>query len=94
MRHASRIRSACAAAGARSGRHYHWRKRGEYHQINPETVSRDPARTRANSLGEIPRVRRLVNDRNRNLAPCAALLKFKPKGSPIPLDEVEPGRKS
>jgi len=36
-------------AGARLGRHYQWRRDGEYHMLNPETIAKLQHATRANS---------------------------------------------
>ncbi|HNZ17037.1 MAG: glutamate synthase large subunit [Candidatus Hydrogenedentes bacterium] len=70
---------------------YKWRRRGEYHQINPDTIARIQHATRGNSREKYREFAALVNDRTRTLAALRGLLKFK-KGNPVPLDEVEPAK--
>lgn len=70
---------------------YKWRRRGEYHQINPDTISRIQHATRSNDREKYREFAALVNDRTRNLSALRGLLRFR-KGKPIPLDEVEPAK--
>lgn len=71
------------------GGNYKWRRRGEYHQINPDTIACIQHATRTNNREKYNEFAKLVNDRTRNLSAVRGLLKFK-SGNPIPLDEVEP----
>jgi glutamate synthase domain-containing protein 2/glutamate synthase domain-containing protein 1/glutamate synthase domain-containing protein 3 len=71
------------------GGHYRWRRRGEFHQWNPETVAKLQHATRRNRWDVYEEFANEVNDRNRTLATPRGLLKFK-KGTAIPLEEVEP----
>ncbi len=71
------------------GGSYRWRKRGEYHQYNPETIASIQHATRANDKEKYRQFAELINNRNRNLSALRALMKFK-KGHPVALDEVEP----
>ncbi|MBX7257304.1 MAG: glutamate synthase large subunit [Candidatus Hydrogenedentes bacterium] len=73
------------------GGNYQWRKRGEFHQYNPDTISRIQHAVRTNSWEKYKEYASIVNDRNRTLAALRALMKFK-KGTPIPLDQVEPAK--
>ncbi len=68
---------------------YRWRRRGEFHQWNPETVAKLQHAARSGDEKTYEEFAREVNDRNRTLATPRGLLRFKP-GSPIPLEEVEP----
>jgi glutamate synthase (NADPH/NADH) large chain len=70
---------------------YHWRRRGEYHFYNPDTVQRVQHAVRVNSLEKFKEFSSLINDRTRSLAALRALLKFKP-GTPIPIEDVEPAK--
>ena len=70
------------------GGYYHWRKRGEFHQYNPETVSRIQHAVRSDSEQKYREYAEMVNSRDRNTSQLRALFKF--KKNPIPLDEVEP----
>ena len=71
------------------GGQYRWRRRGEFHQWNPETVSKLQSATRRNDPVAYEEFAREVNDRSRTLATLRGLLEFK-EGTPIPLEEVEP----
>ena len=71
------------------GGNYRWRHRGEFHQINPQIVSRIQHATKQNSREQYNEFAELVNDRNRGLATLRGLLKWK-ECTPIPLDDVEP----
>lgn len=71
------------------GGQYRWRRRGELHQWNPETIAKLQHATRMNSAETYEQFAKEVNDRNRTLATLRGLLRFK-KGTPVPLEEVEP----
>jgi len=70
------------------GGQYRWRKRGEYHQYNPDTISRIQHAVRTNEVDKYKEFTSYINDRNRNLAALRGLMKFK-KGTPVPIEEVE-----
>ena len=71
------------------GGQYRWRRRGEFHQWNPETVASLQHATQLNSASTYDKFSEEVNNRNRTLATLRGLLKFK-TGAPISLEEVEP----
>jgi glutamate synthase domain-containing protein 2/glutamate synthase domain-containing protein 1/glutamate synthase domain-containing protein 3 len=71
------------------GGHYQYRRRGEYHMYNPETVALLQHACRTGNYQVFKRYSALVNDTSERLATIRGLLKFK-KGNPIPLSEVEP----
>ncbi len=73
------------------GGNYRWRKSGEHHMLNPETIAALQAGAQNNSRERYKHFSALVNDRNRNVATLRGLLKFK-KGNPIPIEEVEPAK--
>ncbi|HDP35739.1 MAG TPA: glutamate synthase large subunit, partial [Candidatus Hydrogenedentes bacterium] len=68
---------------------YRWRRRGEFHQWNPETIADLQHATRLNSAETYRKFAEEVNNRNRTLATLRGLLKFK-AGNPISIEEVEP----
>ena len=70
------------------GGNYRWRKRGEYHQVNPETIAALQHAVRGSNRERYNEFSRLMNDRTRNLSCLRGLLKFK-QGEPVPIDEVE-----
>jgi len=73
------------------GGQYRWRRRGEHHQYNPDTITRIQHAVRENELDKYKEFAAYINDRNRNLAALRGLMKFK-KGNSIPLEEVEPAK--
>ncbi len=71
------------------GGDYHWRREGEHHQYNPETVALLQQAVRSGNYELYKKYAQLCNNRETNLATIRGLLKFK-KGTPIPIEEVEP----
>ena len=90
-----RHRKAFATQGIESsdldcGGEYQWRRDGEYHLFNPETVFKLQHATRSGQYSVFKEYTRLVDDQNRRLATLRGLLELKPAAEPVPLDEVEP----
>ncbi len=71
------------------GGQYQWRRRGEYHMYNPETIAKLQHACRSGNYQLFKEYSRLVNEQSRQLCTIRGLLRFKP-GNPIPLSEVEP----
>ncbi len=71
------------------GGDYHWRREGEHHQYNPETIALLQHAVRVGHYPLYKRYAGIINDHNKNLANIRGLLKFK-KGNSIPIEEVEP----
>ncbi len=80
---------AVVSAGLEVGGEYYWRREGEYHQYNPQTIALLQHAARVGDYGTYKKYAQSVNDQSRNLATLRGLLKFK-KGAPVPLAEVEP----
>ena len=72
------------------GGQYQWRKEGEHHLFNPQTVAKLQAACRGGGFEVFREYTRLVNDQSHRLATLRGLLDFKFLAEPIPLDEVEP----
>jgi glutamate synthase (ferredoxin) len=72
------------------GGEYQWRRDGEYHLFNPDTVFKLQHATRAGQARIFREYTRLVDDQSRSLATLRGLVELKPAATPIPLDEVEP----
>ncbi len=72
------------------GGNYHYRVRGEYHLINPHTISKLQHSVRQKSASTFREFSELVNTQNRQLCTLRGLMEFKPAAKPVPLDEVEP----
>ncbi len=73
-----------------TGGEYKWRRDGEFHLFNPETVFKLQHATRSGQYAIYKEYTALVNDQSRNLGTLRGLLELKPAGARIPLEEVEP----
>ncbi len=82
--------SVAGALTLEPGGAYQWRRHGEVHQWNPETIARLQYATRANSWSSYQEFSQEVNDQSRQLATLRGLLEFTADREPAPLDEVEP----
>jgi len=73
------------------GGEYQWRREGEYHLFNPETVFKLQHATRAKRYDIYKEYTQRVDDQSRKLATLRGLFAFKDGvRAPVPLDEVEP----
>jgi glutamate synthase (NADPH/NADH) large chain len=72
------------------GGQYQWRRRGEYHMYNPNTIAKLQHAVRSGNYRLFKEYTRLVDEYSRNSATLRSLLKFKPNREPVPLEEVEP----
>jgi glutamate synthase (NADPH/NADH) large chain len=74
-----------------AGGEYQWRREGEYHLFNPETVYKLQHSTRADRYEIFKEYTQLVDDQSTELATLRGLFDLRPApGGPIPIDEVEP----
>ena len=90
-RHGKAFATGAAESGDLDcGGEYQWRRDGEYHLFNPETVFKLQHSTRSGQYGVFKEYTRLVDDQNRRLATLRGLLELKDAATPVPLDEVEP----
>ncbi|RLT43409.1 MAG: glutamate synthase large subunit [Chloroflexi bacterium] len=71
------------------GGQYQWRRDGEFHLFNPDTVFRLQHATRTGQFNIFKEYTSLVDDQSRQLATLRGLFELKPAGAPIPIDEVE-----
>ena len=72
------------------GGFYQWRRGGEHHQWNPDTIGILQHASRTNDWGVYQKFARLVNDQSRRIATLRGLLEFKGDREPVPIEEVEP----
>ncbi len=72
------------------GGEYQWRRDGEYHLFNPNTVFKLQHATRTGQYNIFKEYTELVNNQSENLATLRGLFEFKQDNKSIPLDEVEP----
>ena len=70
------------------GGEYQWRRDGEYHLFNPQTVFKLQHATRSGQYRIFKEYTKLVDDQSEHLATLRGLFEF--KTSPIPIEEVEP----
>ncbi len=76
-----------------SGGEYQWRRDGEYHLFNPETVFKLQHAARSGQYAIYRDYAGLVNDQSRKRATLRGLFELRPAAEPIPLEEVEPVEK-
>ncbi|MDT5402201.1 MAG: glutamate synthase large chain, partial [Mycobacterium sp.] len=78
------------------GGEYQWRREGEYHLFNPDTVFKLQHATRTGQYSIFKEYTKLVDDQSERFASLRGLLKFRTGDEavrpPIPLDEVESAR--
>ncbi len=72
------------------GGEYQWRRDGEYHLFNPDTVFKLQHSTRSGQYTIFKEYTKLVDDQSRRLATLRGLLELKPSDRPVPIEEVEP----
>ncbi|MBY6677410.1 glutamate synthase large subunit [Rhodococcus sp. BP-332] len=76
-----------------TGGEYQWRREGEYHLFNPDTVFKLQHATRTGQYSVFKEYTRMVDDQSERLASLRGLFRFKTEGrTPIPIDEVESAR--
>jgi glutamate synthase domain-containing protein 2/glutamate synthase domain-containing protein 3 len=73
------------------GGRYQWRRRGEHHLLNPDSVGKLQHAVRTGNLKSWQEYTQLANDQSRQLMTLRGLLDFK-AGTPISIDEVEPAK--
>jgi glutamate synthase (ferredoxin) len=72
------------------GGEYQWRREGEHHLFNPETVQKLQHATRSGQYRIYKEYTALVDDQSRRLGTLRGLIGIKPAEKPIPIEEVEP----
>ena len=71
------------------GGYYQWRRDGEYHMYNPDTIALLQYSTRTNNFKSFEEFTDLIDSESRRLCTIRGLIDFKP-GNPVPIEEVEP----
>ena len=72
------------------GGEYKWRRDGEYHLFNPETVFKLQHSTRSQRYDVFKEYTTLVDDQAEQMATLRGLFKLTSDREPVPIDEVEP----
>ena len=88
QRHA-RAYSAQRTNELQGGGEYQWRRDGELHLFNPDTVFKLQHATRTGQYEIFKQYTQLVDDQSKARATLRGLFGLKPFGPPVPLDEVE-----
>jgi glutamate synthase (NADPH/NADH) large chain len=73
-----------------AGGRYRWRHDGERHLFNPETIHRLQYACRTGDYARFKEYTRLVDEQSRELYTLRGLMRLKPVGPPVPLEDVEP----
>ena len=68
---------------------FKWMRGGEFHAINPETITKVQQAARKNDYRLYKEFSKAVNDHNRDISTIRGLFKFKGR-TPVPIEEVEP----
>ncbi len=90
MRHAAAFKGrAPSEEELPSGGHYQWRKDGEYHLYNPETIHKLQHSCRTADYKLFKEYSGLINNQTQRLCTLRGLMEFKNSRQPIPIDEVE-----
>jgi glutamate synthase (NADPH/NADH) large chain len=71
---------------------YHYRENGEYHLLNPLTISKLQHSVRSGDAKTFEEYTQLIDAQNRNMSTLRSLMHIKEAAQPIPVDEVEPAR--
>ena len=71
------------------GGEYQWRRDGEYHLFNPDTVFKLQHATRSGQYKVFKEYTDLVNDQSEKLATLRGMFEFKKSDQSIPIEEVE-----
>lgn len=71
------------------GGNYHYRVRGEYHLLNPQTVSKLQHAVEKNSYQTYEEFAKLIDEQNEQLCTLRGLMRLKLSDKPVPLNEVE-----
>jgi len=74
------------------GGQYQYREGGEYHLLNPATISKLQMAVRQNNPTTFQEYSDLVDEQSKHLCTLRGLMKLKYADEPIPLDEVEPAK--
>jgi glutamate synthase (ferredoxin) len=72
-----------------AGGQYQWRREGEHHLFNPETIHRLQYACRTNNYKVFNEYSELVNNQSKRLNTLRGLMDLKFDAKPVPIDEVE-----
>jgi glutamate synthase (NADPH/NADH) large chain len=68
---------------------YQWKRKGEHHLFNPQTIHLLQYSTRMNDYATFKKYAKLINDQTQKAATLRGLLQFKKLRASVPIEEVE-----
>jgi glutamate synthase domain-containing protein 2/glutamate synthase domain-containing protein 3 len=74
------------------GGNYHQRVNGEYHLLNPLTISKLQHAVRQDSFKTFQEYTELIDKQSAQLCTLRGLMKLKKSAAPVPLEDVEPAK--
>jgi glutamate synthase (NADPH/NADH) large chain len=74
------------------GGNHHFRVGGEYHLLNPQTISKLQHSVRAGNAKTFKEYTDLLDDQSRQFCTLRGLMQIKAGKKPVPIDEVEPAK--
>jgi glutamate synthase (NADPH) large chain len=74
------------------GGNYHQRVNGEYHLLNPQTISKLQQAVRTESFTTFQEYTDLIDRQSTSLCTLRGLMKIKTSDKPVPIEEVEPAK--
>jgi glutamate synthase domain-containing protein 2/glutamate synthase domain-containing protein 1/glutamate synthase domain-containing protein 3 len=74
------------------GGSYHQRANGEYHLLNPLTISKLQQAVRQGSFKTFQEYTDLIDNQSANLCTLRGLMKLKKSDTPVPIEQVEPAK--
>jgi glutamate synthase (NADPH/NADH) large chain len=83
-------KSSMPVNGLQVGGNYEWRRKGEFHLFNPQTIHLLQYSTRLNDYNIFKKYSKLVNDQGEKAVTLRSLFQFKYNRSSISIDDVEP----
>lgn len=69
---------------------YQWKRKGEFHLFNPQTIHLLQHATKMNDYATFKKYSKLVNDQSEKACTLRSQFRFKPVRQSIPIEEVEP----
>ena len=72
---------------------YQWKRKGEFHLFNPQTIHLLQYSTRMNDYPAFKKYSKLVNEQSEKAVTLRSLFVFKHSRNSIPIEEVEPAEK-
>jgi glutamate synthase (NADPH/NADH) large chain len=69
---------------------YQWKRKGEFHLFNPQTIHLLQYATKMNDYNTFKKYSKVVNDQSEKAATLRSMFQFKVNRPPVSIDEVEP----